>query len=97
MNLYDLLPTKKVTAFVLGGALTVVAMWLLVDVFAVLAEWPGPLIVSSFVLLVGAVVAWTIPESAWRKLQGHIEGEVEITPTPAGTVEIEGDVTIEEN
>jgi membrane associated rhomboid family serine protease len=94
MNVWSLLPTKKVTAFVLGGALTLIGLWLAVDVLMVLGEWPGPMIVGAFVIVVGFLVAWFVPETVWNRVQGHID--VEVTPTEDGTVQVEGEVTLEE-
>jgi hypothetical protein len=91
MPLTQYLPTKKVTAFVLGGALTIVAFWFLIDVLGALEDWPEAWVLGSFVLIVGAVVAWIVPESAWARLQGHLSGEV---ATPAGPVAVEGKVTL---
>lgn len=77
MNLIDLLPTKKVTAFLLGAAVAVVAMWLLVDVFGVLDEWPDTWILMAWTIIVGFVLAWVVPEGAWARAgqQGGVDAE----------------------
>lgn len=73
MNIYELLPTRKVTAYLLGAALALVALWLLVDVFAVLDEWPPAFIVGAITIVVGFILAWIVPESAWRKSAAHAD------------------------
>lgn len=90
-HMTQLLPTKKVTAFVLGGALTLIGFWLLVDVFGILEQTPDGMVVGAFVILIGAIVAWIVPESAWGRLQGHLSGEVE---TAEGTMDVEGAVSV---
>jgi len=71
MNLLDLLPTKKVTAFLLGAAIAVAALWLLIDVFEVLDEWPEPWITAAWTIIIGFVLAWVVPEGAWQKAADH--------------------------
>ncbi len=80
MNLLKFLPTQKVSAFLLGGAITIVGFWFAVDVLEVLDEMPDALVLSSFVLIVGAIVAWIVPEGMWAKLQKHV-GPVELPPS----------------
>ena len=71
MTITDLLPTRKVTAFLLGGAVALAALWLLVDVFTVLEEWPDPLIIGAWTIIVGFLLAWFVPEGAWAKAASH--------------------------
>lgn len=71
MNIIDLLPTKKVTAFLLGASVALAVLWLLVDVFAVLDEWPEPLIIGAWTIIIGFILAWIVPEGAWRKASAH--------------------------
>ena len=71
MNLYDLLPTRKVTAFLLGGSVALAALWLLTDVFAVLEEWPDPVIIGAWTIIVGFLLAWWVPDTAWQKAATH--------------------------
>lgn len=71
-------PTKKVTAFLVGGALALIAFYLAVDVFAVVEEWPEPQITGAFALFFGFVLAWLVPEGAWDKIGRHTDGDVEL-------------------
>lgn len=82
MNIIPLLPTKKVTAFLLAGALVIVAFWFAIDVFAILEDWPEAYVLAAFVLIIGAIVAWTVPESAWARLHPHISDEDGPDATP---------------
>lgn len=108
MTLYDLLPTKKVTAFLLGGAITIAGFWILIERGA-LDDWPDAWVMASFAIIAGFIVAWFVPESTWRKVQGHLEGtvvgdgadaevrgDVSLTPTGEGTADIEGEVAVSE-
>jgi len=65
VKLEDVLPTKKVTAGLLGGAMAVAVLWLLVDVFGVLDVWPEAWIVGAWTIIFGFVLAWFIPEGRW--------------------------------
>lgn len=75
MNVVDLLPTRKVTAFLLGGAVAIAVLWLLVDVFGLLSEWPEPWIVAAWTIIIGFILAWLVPEGVWIKAQEHTGGE----------------------
>lgn len=94
MSLHDLLPTKKVTAFALGAAMVIVGFW-----FAQQAQlvdgWPEAWVLAAFATVVGFIVAWVVPESAWRKVQGHMTAELTVETQADGTVEVEGPVTID--
>ena len=73
MNIADLLPTRKVTAFLLGAAAVIVALWLLVDVTALLEEWPETQVLVALTILTGFVLAWIVPEGAWTKVGQHTD------------------------
>jgi hypothetical protein len=73
MNIVDLLPTKKVTAFLLGGAIAMAILWILVDVVGVLDEWPAAPIVGAWTIILGFILAWVVPESAWQKAQAQTD------------------------
>jgi len=67
----ELLPTKKVTAFVLGAAVAFAVFWLLVDVFGVIPESPNPIIYAAWTVIVGFLLAVAIPNSWWAKVNLH--------------------------
>lgn len=74
MNIIDLLPTKKVTAFLLGAAIVLIGFWLVDDVFG-LVDKPDALIFGAFTIFVGFILAWLVPESAWIKATEQISDE----------------------
>lgn len=92
MTVYDLIPTKKVTAFLLGGAVTIAGFWILIE-RGVLDDWPEGWVMASFALIAGFFFAWFVPSSAWHKVQGHLEGSVSGSSSTSPT-EVEGDVTL---
>ena len=73
MKIQDLLPTEKVTAFFLGAAVALVVLWLVVDVFGALDEWPNVLIIGAWTIIVGFGLAVGIPNSWWAKVNLHTE------------------------
>ena len=73
MNLVDLLPTKKVTAGLVGAALAVAIMWLLVEVFSILDEWPETFVMVAWVVLLAFVLAWIVPEGVWSKVGDNLD------------------------
>ena len=73
MNIADLLPKVKVTAYVLGAALSLVILWLIVDVFGLLDEWPPTHIVVAWVIIIGFIVAWLVPEDLFTKSDQHTD------------------------
>jgi hypothetical protein len=82
MNIAQLLPTKKVTAFVLGGAVALVLFWLLgPEVWGILETAPTNTIVGAVTLIFGFIFAWLVPEGAWDKIGRHTEGAVQL-PDP---------------
>ena len=82
MNLLALLPTKKVTAFILGGAVALVLFWVLgPEVSGVLAETPSNTIVGAVTLILGFVFAWLVPEGTWDKIGRHTDGDVDLPDT----------------
>lgn len=82
MNIAQLLPTKKVTAFVLGGAVALVLFWLLgPEVAGILETQPSNTIVGAVTLIFGFIFAWLVPEGAWDKLGRHTDGELQL-PDP---------------
>lgn len=84
MNLIALLPTKKVTAFVLGGAVALVLFWVLgPEVAGLLETQPDNTIVGAVTLIFGFIFAWLVPEGAWDKLGRHTDGAVQL-PDPDG-------------
>lgn len=110
MKLADLLPETKVTAYLLGGALTIAIFWVLIQV-EVIADWPEGWVMAAFAIIIGFVVAWVIPDKAWEKARKHlrgtvrspsggdteVEGDVTLTPTGEGKADIEGEVSVDEN
>lgn len=83
MNLAALLPTKKVTAFILGGAVALVLFWVLgPEVTAVLETTPDNTIVGAVTLIFGFIFAWLVPEGAWDKIGRHSDGEVQLPSDP---------------
>ncbi len=110
MTIYDLLPTKKVSAFVLGAAITVAGFWLLIEM-AILEDWPEAWVMAAWAIIVGFIAAWIVPESAWKKVKVHlsgttidaggqdtdVSGDVSLTPTGEGTADIEGEVDVGED
>lgn len=112
MSLYELLPTKKVSAFLLGGAVTIAVFWALIQ-FGPLEDWPESWVMASFALIAGFVFAWFVPPGVWDRVQRHlkgtvasetpgepdtdIEGDVTLTRTGEGTAEIEGEVETDED
>ena len=72
MNIIELLPTKKVTAGLVGAAVAIVLLWLLVDVFSLLDEWPETFVVVGMVVLLAFVLAWLVPEGVWGKVNDNM-------------------------
>ncbi|MEN8233767.1 MAG: hypothetical protein ABFR89_02450 [Actinomycetota bacterium] len=77
MKIVDALPTYKVTAFALGGAVTVAAFWLLIEV-GVLEGWPEAFVLAAFALIVGFFCAWFVPEGVWSK----VDAQAQDSPQP---------------
>ena len=75
MNIVELLPTKKVTAGLVGAALAIAIIWLLVEVFSVLEEWPETFVMVAWTVLLAFILAWVIPEGVWGKVQDNIDSE----------------------
>ncbi len=82
-NLTSLLPTKKVTAFTLGAAASLVLFWVLGPENIDLINEPDLVIGGAVALLFGFVFAWIIPEGTWARVGRHQEtaGEVELPDT----------------
>ncbi len=111
MSIYDLIPTKKVSAFLLGGAVTVAGFWLLIT-FGPLDDWPEGWVMAAFALIAGFIFAWFVPPGAWDRVEQHlegtvgpddeggpsseVEGDVTLTPTSEGMADIEGEVSVDE-
>ncbi len=74
MTIYDLLPTKKVSAFVLGGAVTIAGFWAMIE-WEVLEGWPEAWVMASFALIIGFIFAWIVPPTAWNRVQVHLTGK----------------------
>ena len=72
MNIVELLPTKKVTAGLVGAALAVVIAWLCVDVFGWLDEWPETFVMVGWVVLLAFILAWLVPEGVWGKVNDNM-------------------------
>ena len=75
MNLGNIIPTQKVTAFVLGAALAVLIFWILGPDNANIITEPDATVQTSAAIVVGFIVAWVVPEGAWAKLRRHTEGD----------------------
>lgn len=67
MNIAELLPTKKVTAYLVGGAVTIAGFWLLITL-DVLADWPETFVIAAWALIGGFILAWIVPEGVWGKV-----------------------------
>lgn len=112
MKLADLLPETKVTAYLLGGALTIAVFWILIETGR-LEDWPEAWVMAAFAVIAGFVVAWVVPDGAWKKARRHlsgtvsadsngepsaeVEGDVTLTQTGEGTADIEGEVRVDED
>lgn len=110
MNLHDLMPKTKVTAYLLGGSLTIAVFWTLIEIGRI-NDWPEAWVLAAFSVVAGFVVAWAVPDDAWdkarRRLTGtvideegvatEVEGDVTLTPTGEGTADIEGEVSVDED
>lgn len=93
MSIYDLIPTKKVTAFLMGGAVTVAGFWLAIT-FGPLDDWPEAWVMAAFALIVGFIIAWFVPPTAWERVRQHLEGTVSSDSEGGPSTEVEGDVTL---
>lgn len=110
MTIGDLLPRAKVTAYFLGGSITVAGFWIMIQL-EVLEDWPESWVMGAFAIIVGFIAAWIIPDRAWERAQEHlrgtvstangeeteVEGDVTLTSTGEGTADIEGEVTVDED
>ncbi len=108
MNISDLMPRTKVTAYFLGGSITVAVFWILIEI-EILEDWPEAWVLAAFAIIIGFIAAWIIPDPVWERAREHlqgtvrsdtgqeaeVEGDVTLTPTGEGKADIEGEVDVD--